>query len=184
MPGIVALRKQYGELPEEVRTYFWKLESLLKDAELEIALAYLFMRLEQGRYRTVKCILVRMMRCSAKLVDNSFKDFTFQRATFRKLVKELIDIDIEQDPYKVLSAAEAVRDGLIHGRTPKPEQLREALSNGFLFVKEFGEVVKSKTGKNPFGDLRGLSSTTKMHPDSHARWIIKGVKASADPKQG
>ena len=183
MPGIVALRKQYGELPEEVRNYFWKLESLLEDAELEIALAYLFMRLEQGRYRTVKCVLVRMMRCPAKLVDDSFKDFTFQRPTFRRLVKELIDVDIEQPPYSSLSSAEVVRDKLIHGRATTSEQLREALASGFSFVKAFGEVMKNKTGKNPFGNLKGLSSKTKMHPESQARWIIKGVKASADPKQ-
>ena len=183
MSGIVALRNQFDEMPEEVRNHFGKLRPLLENSDLEIALAYIFMMVEQGRYRAIKCVLVRNLRCGGFLVDSSFKSFQFQRKTFREAFKVLLDIDVSREPFNVLENAEATRDKVFHGRRPKDAELREAISSALKFVHEFGEKIRKETGKNPFGDLRGLSSRIKMLPNDQARWIIDGVKLKAQGKR-
>ncbi len=182
MVGIVALRRQFSELPGEVRNHFRKLQPLLDNSDLDIALAYVFMLIEQGRYRAIKCVLVRKLRCSGTLVDNMFRDYQFQRKTFRTAFVQLVGIDIGRDPYNVLKQAESVRDKVFHGRMPQDADLRQALASALTFVGLFGERIRDETGKNPFGDLRGLSSRMKMLPNNQARWIIDGVKLKAEQK--
>lgn len=182
MPSIVAIRKQFDALPDEVKSHFGKLRELLENAHLEIALAYIFLLLEQGRYRALKCILVRELHCSAKLVDAMYKDYEFQRKTFQKTIKDLVNIDLQSPPFVGLEASEVVRDKLFHGRRPKDEELRDAISRALEFVANFGAAIQNKTGKNPFGDLRGLSSRMKMLSGDQARWIIKGVKTAGEAK--
>ncbi len=180
MPSIVAIRKQFDALPDEVKSHFGKLRELLENPHLEIALAYIFMLLEQGRYRAVKCILVRNLKCPGRLIDSMYKDYEFQRRTFQKTIKDLVDIDLGDAQFSGLTEAEATRDKLFHGRKPPDDALREAISKTMSFVTVFGSEIQKKTGKNPFGDLRGLSSRTKMLSPEQARWIIKGVKASGE----
>ena len=180
MPGIVALRRQFDALPDEVQNHFSKLRELLENAHLEIALAYIFMLLEQGRYRAVKCILVRNLRCPSNLIDDMYKDYEFQRRTFLKTINDLVNVDLKNAPYNLLEQAEAVRDKTFHGRKPSDDVLRQAISNALTFVVNFGSVIQTKTGKNPFGDLRGLASRLKMITNDQAKWIIKGVKMSGE----
>jgi hypothetical protein len=180
--GIVALRRQLASLPDEVKNHFWKLEALLDDNHLEIALAYIFMLLEQGRYRTIKTILVRKLRCPAVLVDSMYRAHRFKRETFAKSVNDLIQVDLNAGQFASLSRAEEVRDSIFHGRRPADEQLRVAISNALQFVSDFGEAVRLETGKNPFGDLRGLTSRLQMLNNTQASWIIKGVKLSSEVK--
>lgn len=182
MPRLAALKTQYSSLPEEVQNHFYKLEELLQNNHLEIALAYVFMLLEQGRYRTIKCILVRRLRCPSQLVDDMYRAHEFQRRTFAKTVNDTIGVDLKSAPFNILEAAESVRDDIFHGRRPSDEKLREAISNSLSFVEKFGESVKAATGKNPFGDLRGLSSRISMISKDQAKWIIKGIQISSEQK--
>ena len=68
------------------------------------------------------------------------------------------------------------------GKRPSDETLRTAISNALKYVDSFGEAIREKVEKNPFGDLRGLTSRLKMLSKEQARWIIKGVKMSSEAK--
>jgi hypothetical protein len=111
-----------------------------------------------------------------------YKDYEFQRKTFQKTIKDLVNIDLQSPPFVGLEASEVVRDKLFHGRRPKDEELRDAISRALEFVANFGAAIQNKTGKNPFGDLRGLSSRMKILSGDQARWIIKGVKTAGEAK--
>ena len=111
-----------------------------------------------------------------------YKDHEFQRKTFQKTILDLINLDLKEAPFNILDAAEKVRDSTFHGRRPSDETLRTAISNALKYVDSFGEAIREKVEKNPFGDLRGLTSRLKMLSKEQARWIIKGVKMSSEAK--
>ncbi|MGB3409016.1 MAG: hypothetical protein WBA67_16160 [Jannaschia sp.] len=182
MPGIVVLRRQFGELPEEVRGHLSKLGPLLDSSELELALAYLFMKIEQGRYRTIKCFLIRRLKCQASIIDGILKNKQLTRKSFRKTVQELSAANFSEASFDRLDEAEKVRDAQIHGRPPSQESLRGAICDAMAFVRIFGEDVRNETNKNPFGNLQGLSSRIRTLTSIQSEWIIRGVLAAGEKK--
>ncbi|MDR9483808.1 MULTISPECIES: hypothetical protein [Sediminimonas] len=177
MPTIVAIRHQFAALPEEVQTHLRGLGPLLGDADLDLSLAYLFMVIEQGRYRSMKCILVRNMKCMTSVVDEELKSRAFSRKSFRASIKSLIGLDISSGDYRALERAEGIRDTIFHGRSASDADKRNAISNCLRFIEVFGDKIREETGKNPFATLRGLTSRIRpvSRPQSH--WILKGVLA-------
>jgi hypothetical protein len=175
MPTIVAIRHQFAALPEEVRAYLRKLGPLLDEAELGLSLAFLFMIIEQGRYRSMKCILVRNLKCDTKVVDEELKTREFSRKSFHASIKSLIGVDISKGDYKTLELAENIRDTIFHGRDATAEQKREAISYCLKFIDKFGSKVKSRTGKNPFSGLKGLTARIRPISEAQSIWILRGV---------
>jgi len=177
MPTIVAIRHQFAALPNEVQTYLSELKPLLDAADLDMSLAYLFMVIEQGRYRSMKCILVRNLKCMTSAVDEELQKRAFSRKSFRLSIKSLIGVDVSKGKFSSLTEAEKIRDTIFHGRKASDEDKRNAISNCLTFIKVFGNKVKEKTGKNPFATLRGLTSRIKPLNRSQTSWILKGVMA-------
>lgn len=177
MPTIVAIRHQFAALPAEVQTYLRELQPLLDAADLDLSLAYLFMVIEQGRYRSMKCILVRNLKCMTSVVDDELKARAFSRKSFRSSIKSLIGVDISKSDYKALERAEGIRDTIFHGRSASDADKRNAISDCLKFIDVFGEKVKTKTGKNPFATLQGLTSRIKPVDRTQSIWILKGVLA-------
>ena len=177
MPTIVAIRHQFAALPEEVRTHLRELQPLLDAADLDLSLAYLFMIVEQGRYRAMKCILVRNLKCMTSLVDDELKARAFSRKSFRASMKSLIGVDISTGDYRAIERAEGIRDTIFHGRDASAAEKRQAISDCLKFIEVFGNKLKTKTGKNPFATLKGLTSRIKPLDRSQSNWILKGVFA-------
>jgi len=64
------LKKVYDSLDKDVKSFLTKLEPLLNNGNnYEIALAYCFMKLEEGHHRALKCGLVRIHDCASSKVD-------------------------------------------------------------------------------------------------------------------
>lgn len=175
MPTLPALRRQYSDLPSEVRSHLSSLEALLRDGHLSLALAYLFMKIEQGRYRSMKCIFVRQLKCQTAVVDELLMERAFSRKSFRTAIKSLIGVDLTKGDYQSLQRAEGVRDVIFHGRNTSADRMREAISECMAFVSAFGTKVNEETGKNPFGDLRGLTSRIRPVTRAQSIWIVRGV---------
>lgn len=182
MPGIVALRRQYTDLPEDVKSYLPKLRSLLEQSDLELALAYLFMKIEQGRYRAIKCFLIRILKCKAQIIDGILENKQLTRKSFRKTIFELTADGFSEASFTRLDQAEAVRDAQIHGRPPSSENLRKAICDAMAFIQIFGDDVRRETSKNPFGNLQGLSSRIKVLSGKQSEWIVRGVLAAGEKK--
>lgn len=175
MPTIVAIRHEFAALPEDVKAHLRELEPLLQAADLNLSLALLFLLIEQGRYRAMKCILVRNLKCMTSVVDDELNARAFSRKSFRSSIRSLIGIDISKGDYRALENAEAIRDKIFHGRGASDAEKREAISNCIKFIDVFGAKVKGKTGKNPFATLRGLTSRIKPVSRAQSNWILKGV---------
>ncbi|MEL6619284.1 MAG: hypothetical protein AAFP16_10440 [Pseudomonadota bacterium] len=170
------LRKQYDNLPEAVRTYLGHLDGLLDGSDrYEIALAYIFMKLEEGHHRALKCGLVRLHKCNSAKVDEALQEQHFVRKSFKTIFKNVIGKPIQKAAADKLVSAEAVRDKQIHGKTVTSSDLRQAISDALFYIEAMGNQIDQRTGKNPFGDLRGLAGKTKLLDATTSYWILRGV---------
>lgn len=169
------LKVIYVELDEYVKSYLAKLEPLLNDAgQYEIALAYCFMKLEEGHHRALKCGLVRIHNCASETIDSELEKQHFTAEKYGSVFKNVFSERIPDSARKNLSNAQEIRNKLIHGKTTTDPKRREAIYYALEYMRELGEFVKSQTLKNPYGDLRGLAGKKKLLPAKSTIWMLKG----------
>ena len=154
----IGLQRQFLALPAPTKTYLKGLETLLSASEtFAVALAFVFMKLEEGNHRALKCGLIRIHKCNSAKVDDALEKQHFTRAYFRGVFKNVFGEDIEKSLLDWVQVSEKVRDKLIHGKGAPVPDLRGGISNALKYIDGLGTYVETKTKKNPFGDLRGLA---------------------------
>ena len=84
------LKSQFDLLPDETKSYLAKLEPLLQDGtSFEIALAYCFMKLEEGHHRALKCGLIRIHECDSATTDEILDKQHFTNEVFVSVFKNV-----------------------------------------------------------------------------------------------
>lgn len=179
------LQKQFGALPEGTKSYLNGLEDLIsRSASYPVALAFSFMKLEEGNHRALKCGLIRIHKCNSAKVDEALRKQHFTRPYFRLVFKNVFGKEIEQELLKPVQDAEKVRDKLIHGKGASEKDLRSGISGALKYVNGLGAFVENETKKNPFGDLRGLASRTSLLDPVPSYWLLKGLGFFNDKSSG
>ncbi len=162
-------------LPDDTKAYLWKLRPLVEEGgRYDIALAYVFMKLEEGNHRAIKCGAIRRFKCQSQKVDEALERQHFTRPYFAKVFKTVVGKSIPADTAQSLKKAEKVRDKQLHGKKVSDGELREAISDALVYIATLGEFVKSETGKNPFGDLRGLVGRSELLDKQTSHFVLKG----------
>lgn len=128
--GYLHLQKQYEALPPTLQKYFQYLPSLLADYPYEVALSYLFARLERGHNMVLYCGAVKLHRADASIMADVIQKQHLTRETFRKLFDAVFGKKIDKNILTSLEAAESVRDRAIHGKEPTDADMRKAISDG------------------------------------------------------
>lgn len=170
------LLKQFQALPDQTRSYLEGLESLLGTSKtFGVALAFVFMKLEEGNHRALKCGLVRIHKCNSKKVDDALEKQHFTRSYFRSVFKNVFSEEVERSLLDSVQTAERARDKLIHGKAATDADLRNGISNALKYVAGLGKYVEGKTQKNPFGDLRGLAGKSLLMEPVPSYWLLKGM---------
>lgn len=169
------LKIVYDDLDQEVKSYLAKLGPLLGDGRnYEIALGYCFMKLEEGHHRALKCGLVRIHDCASDKVDSELEKQHFTAEKYSSVFKNVFSASIPLVAEKNLSMAQDIRNKLIHGKATTDPSRREAIYYALEYMRELGDFVKSKTGKNPYGDMRGLAGKRNLLPAKSTIWMLKG----------
>lgn len=169
------LKSFYDGLDDEIQDFLSKLGPLLNDGNnYELALAYCFMKLEEGHHRALKCGFVRLHDCASSKVDSELQKQHFTQQKYESVFKNVFSSSIPAEAKKALVNAQDIRNGVIHGKKTTNPKRREALFHSLNYMKLLGEFVKSKTGKNPYGDLRGLAGKKKLLPAKSTIWMLKG----------
>ncbi len=152
------------------------MESLLADGrQFHIALAYAFMKIEEGHHRALKCGLIRLHACASSKVDDALAKQHFTRTYFKTVFNNVLGKPIPKDALGLLENAESVRDRLIHGKGVPYKELRTGLSSALDYIAKLGGFVEGRTGKNPFGDLRGLAGKKQLLEPTTSYWVMKGI---------
>jgi len=169
------LKQIFDGLDNDVRINLAKLEPLLSDGNnYEIALAYCFMKLEEGHHRALKCGLVRIHDCDSSKVDSELEKQHFTADKFESVFRNVFSSQIPANARNNLSNAQSIRNKLIHGKSTTNPKRREAIFYALQYMSELGQFVKAKTGKNPYGDMRGLAGKKKRLPPKSTIWMLKG----------
>jgi len=169
------LKSQYDALDEDVRNFLSKLGPLLDDGKnYEIALAYCFMKLEEGHHRALKCGLVRIHDCDSATVDQELQKQHFTAEKYRSVFKNVFSKGIPSAAVENLNKAQKIRNNLIHGKATTDPKRREAVYHAIEYMNAVGAFVKDSSGKNPYGDLRGLAGKRKLLPAKSTIWMLKG----------
>jgi hypothetical protein len=172
----VGLKKKFEALLPQTKTYLVGIESLLDEPKtFGVALAFAFMKVEEGQHRALKCGLVRIHKCNSKKVDEALGKQHFTRSYFKTVFKNVMGEEVETVGLDAINKAEKVRDKLIHGKGASQADLREAIINVFEYITVLGKQVEAKTSKNPFGDLRGLAGKTTLMDPVPSYWLLKGL---------
>ena len=172
----IGLKKKFDALPDQTKNYLSGIETLLDNpGTFNVALAFAFMKVEEGQHRALKCGLIRLHKCNSAKVDDALGKQHFTRAYFKAIFKNVFGEDVNKSALELIGKAEKVRDKLIHGKGADSPSLREAIADAFDYIGALGKQVETKTGKNPFGDLRGLAGKAALMDEVPSFWLLKGL---------
>lgn len=171
------LQDVYTSMPDEVQAFFSDLPALINsDFSLNIALAYMFFRIEQGQRQMLYYGARKLHRTESQL---TWKIVDSQHLT-RDAIKEKFEIiygfPISDTANQYIKEAEGVRNALMHGQKPIEAKQREAICKVMYYAEEMNEHIAGKLNFRPFtGDQRGIVGRREFLDKSTTRWILKGM---------
>jgi hypothetical protein len=170
------LLKVYAEQPNQVRIYFDAFPLLVSaDIPLEVALSYLFSRVERAHRRSLYCGVCKNYGGNSELVGKIVHQEFMTRDRFKTLFKAVLKTDFPNSLSDLIEHAEKTRDMFLHGRDQKPSNARQAIIDVFDYAAEFNKTVFDAAGFKPFGDLRGFKGRGENLNMDTTKWILKGI---------
>ena len=154
---------EYQSLPENIQKYFEYLPELIK-GDYEIAIAYLFFKIEQGQNR----LLYGVAR-------NIVNYHHLTRDGFKQIYKNIFNKPLPDSIIKQLKEAEKTRDKVVHGKQVKEDQLRQAITDCLIYAKLVNEEIKNIASFEPFGDMRGFKGRKESLSKDVTHFLLKGL---------
>lgn len=177
------LKTLHAAMPSEVRTFFADLPALIDSGfSLNISLAYVFFRIEQGQRQSLYCGARKLHRTESTLTWRAIDAHDLTRRCFKELFKTIYGFHVSNAANDCLTLAQDVRDNLMHGRSPADADQRSAICNAMHYAKEMNELIAVTKDKRfrPFsGNLRGIVGRLESLDKSTTRWILKGMGFTA-----
>jgi hypothetical protein len=171
------LKKYFRSLPGNLRPHFeYFLKILDFKLPLEIAVAYVFYRIELAHRDTLHFGIIKKYRAEAGLVGEIIQKEYIERANFPRLLKNVLGIELPAAIKTKLEMAEGIRDKAMHGRRPTNAELRNAIKLALEYSHDYNKYVKRKAHFAPFGNLRGQAGGSDERLDRDTtRVVLKGL---------
>lgn len=176
VPGSrLGVRNRLTDAPTEVQWYFDPAAQLIENFSLEVALSYLFARVEKAHLMSLYCGVVKLHRVDASLAATAVETFENRRHDFRRLFKDVFGKAIPSSVVDKIQSAEKVRDNVLHGKTVAPRDYRMAIVSIIEYATEFNKICFRLGGFRPFGSLQGFKGAAASMDKSTSRWVLKGI---------
>lgn len=170
------LRLRYDALSDPVRGFLSKIAPLLdSSSNYDIALAYCFMKIEEGHHRALYGGLIKKCKCDKKYANEVVSKEHMTREHFKNLFKNVFGKAVDAQAEKHHIAASKIRDGLIHGKTMSQAQLRSALSESLTYIQIVNDQVKGIASFEPYGRMQGVLSKSEVVDRATSVWIARGI---------
>lgn len=173
------MKKLYAALPTEVRSFFADLPALIDSAfSLDIVLAYVFFRIEQGQRLILYCGARKLHKTESSLTWKAIDAHDLTRQGFKELFQTIYGFAVSKAAADCLADAEGIRDRLMHGKGLTDKEKREAVSKALHYAEEMNDLiaVRKCLRFRPFcGDLRGFVGRLEALEKPTTRWILKGM---------
>lgn len=161
--------------PQEIQDYFPAFPDLVEGYSWDVAVSYVFSRVEAVKHATIYCGIVKLHWTDSTLTRELVDKDHMSRGRFRELFKIVYGKPIDDALLKKLGEAEAIRDKIAHGKKWTDEQARTALKDIFDFAEGFNIFILSIANLKPFGDLRGFKGRKESLPKETTRWVLRGM---------
>lgn len=165
---------EYQSLPENIQKYFEYFPELIK-GDYEIAIAYLFFKIEQGQNRLLYGGAVKLFGADIEVARNIVNYHHLTRDGFKQIYKNIFNKSLPDRIIKQLKEAEKTRDKVVHGKQVKEDQLRQAITDCLIYAKLVNEEIKNIASFEPFGDMRGFKGRKESLSKDVTHFLLKGL---------
>ncbi len=176
VPNYKALLKFYDNRPSEVKTHFEHLPKLVGyGLPYEIAIAYVFLKIEQAQNRALYGGVVKIHRGNAEFVGRLMNFQHLTRDGFKDIYKNVFGNALKEATANKLKEAEKVRSKVIHGKSVTDNELREAIADVLEYAEAFNTEVNTVAGFKPVADMRGFKGRADSLDKQTTKWLMKGL---------
>ena len=172
------LRNLFDKMDPDIGAFFDEFRALVEsDFSLQVVLAYVFLRLEQGQHVALYCGARRLHKTDGELTWRALDSQHMLRDTFHKYFEAIYGAALPQGVRDIINPAEKIRDRLMHGKDFDSGELREAISRTLQYADHLNRFLDGRNvGFRPFcGDLRGFVGRLESMDKATSRWILKGM---------
>lgn len=167
---------RYNRAPDEVRLYFSDIPELIERYNWEVALAFLFARVEKALNRMLYCGAVKMHKAHATVASRAVDQHHMTRKEFRRLFKNVFGAEIPAELVAVLKDAEKVRDKVMHGKEASEAAKRKAIVRVIEYAEGMNALVFELAGFKLFtNDLRRYAGARRALDESTTFWLMRGL---------
>lgn len=167
--------KHYEGCPDTISAYFNNFRRLVEEFQYEVAVAYCFLKLEQGYNRTLYGGSRKMRQVHTDIATSILDKQHLTREGFLDLYKNVYGKALPDQVVQKIKFSEKIRDRIIHGKKVEDKDAKKCLVDILDFSKELEAEVRSIASFSPFGDMRGLTGQSKSLDKSTSRWVMKGL---------
>lgn len=176
IPSYKALQKCYDSKSAEVKGHFGHLPALIKDDwPYEIAIAYVFLKIEQAQNRSLYGGVVKVHRCNAEFARRLMNYQHLTRDGFKQLYKNVFGRALPTAVADLMADAEKSRDKVIHGKDVSDSELRGAIADVLEYAEVFNTEVNDVAGFKPLGDMRGFKGRAEPLDKRTTKWLMRGL---------
>jgi hypothetical protein len=171
-PGLM---KFFKSCPDDVREYFEYVPALVEQFPLDVAIAYVFARVELAHNMTLYCGIAKLHRADTELTYRAVQSHHMTRVEFRSKYEVVYSKPIPGAVAALLTQGEAVRDLVMHGKGASDDQKRNAIAHVLAYASAMNECAATYGGPRPFGDLRGFKGAAQALEKKTTRWVLRGM---------
>jgi hypothetical protein len=167
---------RYRRCPVEVQGYFDRLPDLIEHYNWEVALGFMFIRLEKALNTMLYCGARKVHRAHAETAYRFVDRHHMGRKEFRRLFKNVFGQAISNETAGIVAEAEKVRDKIVHGKDATDADKRKAIVWLLIYAEQMNQLVDQLAGFKPFTtDLRGFAGRGDALDQSTTGWLMKGL---------
>lgn len=166
---------RFDRLPDDIRSWIEIVPELVESYIWEVAIAFVFTRIEAIHHETLYRGLVKRHRTHASLTRDLLDRDHMTRRRFRELFKTVFDVPIPHALDEHLSDAEAIRNRVVHGKSLTGAQARGCLMSAFEFLEGLNDFVYVTAGFRPCADGRGFKGRVESLNKETSRWVLRGM---------
>jgi len=174
-PSYKAVLAAHAAAPPSVQAYFDSLPWLVRNHDWEVALAYMFIRLERAHNMTLYCGAVKVHRANCTVARNVINVHHLTRDGFLQLFENVIGKPIPDPLVDKIRDAETTRDRVVHGKQVSVAEIRNAVVDILEYAVDLNAFVSAEAGFMPFNDLRGFKGRAASLDARTTRWLLKGL---------
>lgn len=177
IPSTKAVLRHFDAAPQDVRKYFEHLPKLVGEYPWEVAIAYLFVRVERAQNRALYGGVVKLHRAHGEVAASMIEGLHIKRDSFLKHYGTIFGQPLPAGTISKLKFAEKVRDKTVHGKYVSDPDFRQAIVDVVDYAVSLNSHVQTISGFQPFGDMRGFKGAGQALEEVTTRWLLKGLLA-------